>query len=87
MRQGVREALMQADQRDIAGEARAPPPPFVPTTFIGSPDTVVGQVKRCREEMGAAVLHNLAFQNPGAPFSCMRSSCSANRSLPRIREV
>ena len=90
MRQGVREALMQADQRNIAGEARAPNVGGVlPTTFIGSPDTVVGQVKRCREEMGAGVL-DLAFQNPGATDlgDLMHAlELFGKQVLPRIREV
>ena len=90
MRPGVREALFKADMRNIAGEPRAPNVGGVlPTTFIGSPDRVVEQVKRCREEMGAGVL-DLAFQNPGATDlgDLMHSlELFGTKVLPRIREV
>ena len=49
MRPGVRNALMKLDSRSLAG---IPRPAFrdgaLPTTFVGSPDTVVKQVERCR---------------------------------------
>ena len=90
MRQGVREALIKLDRRNIAGEARAPNVGGVlPTTFVGGPDTVVEQVRRCREEMGAGVL-DLAFQNPGAAdlTDLMHSlELFGKQVLPRIREV
>ena len=90
MRPGLREALFKADMRNIAGEPRAPNVGGVlPTTFIGSPDRVVEQVKRCREEMGAGVL-DLAFQNPGATDlgDLMHSlELFGTKVLPRIREV
>jgi alkanesulfonate monooxygenase SsuD/methylene tetrahydromethanopterin reductase-like flavin-dependent oxidoreductase (luciferase family) len=90
MRQGVREALFRLDQRNIAGEKRAPNVGGVlPTTFIGSPDTVVEQVKMCREEMGAGVL-DLAFQNPGATdLGDLMGSLElfGTKVLPRIRDV
>ena len=45
MRAGVRDAVMALDSRNIAGEARAPVVAgALPTTFVGSPDTVVEQV-------------------------------------------
>jgi hypothetical protein len=49
-------------------------PGALPTTFIGSPDTVVEQVRRCREEIGAGVL-DLSLQPPGSgdPDLLMRS--------------
>jgi len=66
MRAGVRDALLKLDSRNVAGEARAPNVGGVlPTSFYGGPDTVVEQIKRCREEVGVGVL-DLAFQNPGA---------------------
>jgi hypothetical protein len=41
----------------VADEARTPNVSGVlPTTLIGSPDTVVDQVKRCREEVGVAII-------------------------------
>ena len=90
MQQGVREALIKLDRRNIAGEARPPNVGGVlPTTFVGGPDTVVEQVRRCREEMGAGVL-DLAFQNPGAAdlTDLMHSlELFGRQVLPRIREV
>jgi alkanesulfonate monooxygenase SsuD/methylene tetrahydromethanopterin reductase-like flavin-dependent oxidoreductase (luciferase family) len=90
MRAGVREALMKLDRRNVAGEARTPPVGgILPTSFHGSPDTVVEQIKRCREEVGVGVL-DLAFQNPGAADTgrLVRSlELFADKVLPRIRAV
>jgi alkanesulfonate monooxygenase SsuD/methylene tetrahydromethanopterin reductase-like flavin-dependent oxidoreductase (luciferase family) len=90
MRAGVRDALLELDKRNVAGEARAPNVGGVlPTSFYGSPDTVVEQIKQCREEVGVGVL-DLAFQNPGAADTgrLMRSlELFADKVLPRIREV
>jgi alkanesulfonate monooxygenase SsuD/methylene tetrahydromethanopterin reductase-like flavin-dependent oxidoreductase (luciferase family) len=89
MRAGVRDALLQLDSRNVAGEARTPNVGGVlPTTFIGSPDTVVAQVKRCREEVGVGVI-DLMFQNPsGDPAALMRTlELFGKKVLPRIREV
>src|SRR5215831_11747609 len=75
MRPGVRDALTKLDARNIAGEARAPiVTGALPTTFIGSPDTVVEQVRRCRDEIGAGVL-DLSLRPPGSggPDALMRS--------------
>jgi alkanesulfonate monooxygenase SsuD/methylene tetrahydromethanopterin reductase-like flavin-dependent oxidoreductase (luciferase family) len=90
MRAGVRDALLKLDSRNVAGEPRTPPVGGVlPTSFYGSPDTVVEQIKRCREEVGVGVL-DLAFQNPGAPDTGrLMSSLElfADKVLPHIREV
>jgi len=90
MRAGVREALMKLDARNIAGQARSPiVTGALPTTFIGSPDTVVEQVRRCREEVGAGVL-DLSLQMPGAsdPDCLMRSlELFGRKVLPRIRDI
>jgi len=77
------------DSRNIAGEARAPVTGALPTTFIGSPDTVVEQVRRCREVVGAGVL-DLSLHPPGsnelAPL--MRAlELFGTKVLPRIREI
>ena len=65
MRDGVAAALLQLDARNIAGEAK---PPNVnralPINFVGGPDTIVAQLNRCREEMGAGVV-DLMFHSPG----------------------
>ena len=90
MRAGVRDAIAKVDARNIAGMAR---PPVVtgalPTTFIGGPDTVVEQVRRCREEVGAGVL-DLSLQPPGSgdPDSLLRALEFFGKTvLPRIREI
>jgi alkanesulfonate monooxygenase SsuD/methylene tetrahydromethanopterin reductase-like flavin-dependent oxidoreductase (luciferase family) len=90
MRAGVREALMKLDARNIAGEARAPlGGGALPTTFIGSPDTVVEQVRRCRDVVGAGVL-DLSLQppGPGDPELLLRSlELFGKKVLPRIRDI
>ncbi|MGH7047260.1 MAG: LLM class flavin-dependent oxidoreductase [Stellaceae bacterium] len=90
MRAGVRDALMQLDQRNVAGQPRAANVGGVlPTSFYGSPDTVVEQIARCRDEVGVGVL-DLAFQNPGASDTGrLRHSLEmfGERVLPRIRNL
>jgi alkanesulfonate monooxygenase SsuD/methylene tetrahydromethanopterin reductase-like flavin-dependent oxidoreductase (luciferase family) len=90
MRAGISDAFMRLDARNIAGEAR---PPIrsgaLPTTFIGSPDTVVEQVRRCRDEVGAGVL-DLSLQPPGwgDPELLMRSlELFGMKVLPRIHDI
>src|SRR5207244_2987985 len=66
MRAGVRDAVATLDARNIAGEKRPTiQAGALPTTFIGSPDTVVEQVRRAREVIGAGVL-DLSLHPPGA---------------------
>jgi alkanesulfonate monooxygenase SsuD/methylene tetrahydromethanopterin reductase-like flavin-dependent oxidoreductase (luciferase family) len=90
MRAGVRDAIMTLDSRNIAGEARAPNVSGVlPTTFIGSPDTVVEQVRRCRAEVGAGVL-DLSLHPPGSSDveALMRAlELFGKKVLPRIRDI
>jgi hypothetical protein len=78
MRAGVRNAIMTLDSRNIAGEARTPNVGgALPTTFVGAPDTVVEQVRRCREVVGAGVSTCPCIPGPGdLARSCARSSCS-----------
>src|SRR5215468_977082 len=66
LRAGVGEALARLDARNIAGEVR--PPGMggaLATNFFGSPDTVIEQIKRCRDEVGAGVV-DLMFQIPAS---------------------
>ena len=89
MRAGVRAAVMTLDSRNIAGEARAPVTGALPTTFVGSPDTVVEQVRRCREVVGAGVL-DLSLHPPGSGDldPLMRAlELFGKKVLPRIREI
>jgi alkanesulfonate monooxygenase SsuD/methylene tetrahydromethanopterin reductase-like flavin-dependent oxidoreductase (luciferase family) len=90
LREPVRDALLELDSRNVAGEARTPNVGGVlPTNFVGGPDTVVEQFKRCRNEAGAGVV-DLLFQIPGAADlkPLMRSlELFGNKVLPRIREL
>ena len=90
MRAGVRDAVMTLDSRNIAGEARAPVVTgALPTTFVGSPDTVVEQVRRCRAVVGAGVL-DLSLHPPGSGDldPLMRAlELFGKKVLPRIREL
>jgi alkanesulfonate monooxygenase SsuD/methylene tetrahydromethanopterin reductase-like flavin-dependent oxidoreductase (luciferase family) len=90
MRAGVRDAMMTLDSRNIAGEARSPVVSGVlPTTFVGGPDTIVDQVKRCRDVVGAGVL-DLSLHPPGSGElePLMRAlDLFGKKVLPRIREL
>jgi alkanesulfonate monooxygenase SsuD/methylene tetrahydromethanopterin reductase-like flavin-dependent oxidoreductase (luciferase family) len=90
MRDTVREAFLALESRNIAGEARPPAVGGVlPTTFIGSPDTVVEQVRRCRETVGCGVI-DLSLHPPGSRDvdALMRAlELFGKKVLPRIREL
>jgi alkanesulfonate monooxygenase SsuD/methylene tetrahydromethanopterin reductase-like flavin-dependent oxidoreductase (luciferase family) len=90
MRAAVRDALLELDQRNVAGEKRTPNVGGVlPTSFYGGPDKIVEQIERCREEVGVGVL-DLLFQNPGAVETgrLMHAlELFAEKVLPRIREL
>jgi alkanesulfonate monooxygenase SsuD/methylene tetrahydromethanopterin reductase-like flavin-dependent oxidoreductase (luciferase family) len=90
MREAVRDAMLTLDSRNIAGAARAAVVSgALPTTFIGSPDTVVEQVRRCRDVVGAGVL-DLSLHPPGSDElePLMRALELFGKSvLPRIREI
>jgi alkanesulfonate monooxygenase SsuD/methylene tetrahydromethanopterin reductase-like flavin-dependent oxidoreductase (luciferase family) len=77
------------ESRNIAGEARGAIMGALPTTFIGSPDTVVEQVRRCREEIGAGVI-DLSLHPPGSADvdPLMRAlDLFGKKVLPRIRDL
>jgi len=86
----VRDALLQLDSRNIAGEARTPNVGgALATNFVGGPDSVAEQIKRCREEVGAGVV-DLMFQIPatGDLTFLMRSlELFGKGVLPHIRDV
>ncbi len=90
LRDGVRDALLQLDRRNVAGEARTPNIGGVlPTNFVGGPDRVIDQIRRCRAESGAGVL-DLMFQIPGAGSlePLLRAlELFGNKVLPHIREI
>ncbi|TMJ56178.1 MAG: hypothetical protein E6G90_06145 [Alphaproteobacteria bacterium] len=82
--------MFQLDSRNIAGEARSPSVGGrLPTNFVGGPDTVVEQIKRCREEVGAGVI-DLMFQIPGSgDLSFLMDSLTlfGKNVLPHIRDI
>jgi alkanesulfonate monooxygenase SsuD/methylene tetrahydromethanopterin reductase-like flavin-dependent oxidoreductase (luciferase family) len=90
LRAGVRDALLRLDSRNVAGEARTPNVGGVlPTNFVGGPDTVVEQIKRCRDEAGVGVI-DMMFQIPGSTdLSSLMESLElfGKKVLPWIREV
>jgi hypothetical protein len=86
----ILDALMKRDSRNPAG---VPRPAFrdgaLPTTFVGSPDTVVKQVERCREEVRAGVIDCL-FQGSDVddPKRVTHGlELFGEEILPRIRDV
>ena len=90
MRPALRDALLEADKRNIAGEVRpASVNRVLPTTFIGGPDTIVDQIARCREVVGAGVI-DISLEPPGSPDidRLMRALDLFGRHvLPRIRDI
>ena len=87
---GVANALMELDTRNIAGESR---PPSVnralPMNFVGGPDTVVEQLRRCREHTGAGII-DLGFNTPGSadPKRLLEAlDLFGRKVLPRIRDI
>jgi len=90
LRPAVRDTLLQLDSRNVAGEARTPNVGgALPTNFVGGPDTVVAQIKRCRDEVGAGVV-DLMFQIPGSSdlsFLMRSLELFGKKVLPRIRDI
>jgi alkanesulfonate monooxygenase SsuD/methylene tetrahydromethanopterin reductase-like flavin-dependent oxidoreductase (luciferase family) len=90
VRESLKAALLDADRRNIAGEAKpANVSTILPTTFIGSPDTIVKQVKQCKEVMGAGVLDLLLLPPGSADLDALMSTLElfGKKVLPRIREI
>jgi alkanesulfonate monooxygenase SsuD/methylene tetrahydromethanopterin reductase-like flavin-dependent oxidoreductase (luciferase family) len=88
MRPGVRDALMRLDSRNIAGVPRpALREGALPTNFAGSPETVVEQVRQCRDLVGAGVIdlsfQGFAFEDPQRPMRSLE--LFGKEVLPRIR--
>jgi alkanesulfonate monooxygenase SsuD/methylene tetrahydromethanopterin reductase-like flavin-dependent oxidoreductase (luciferase family) len=81
--------LVRLDSRNIAGNARTPNVGGrLPTTFVGCPDTVIDQIKRCREEAGVGVL-DLFFQTADAAPEAVidKLTMFGKEVLPRIRHI
>jgi alkanesulfonate monooxygenase SsuD/methylene tetrahydromethanopterin reductase-like flavin-dependent oxidoreductase (luciferase family) len=89
LREPVRDALLQLDARNVAGEARTPNVGGVlPTNFVGGPERIVEQVRRCRAESGAGVI-DLMFQTPGNDPGALTRALEifGEKVLPQIRDV
>jgi len=90
VRESLKEALLDADRRNIAGEKKpANVGGVLPTTFIGGPDTIVKQIKECKEVMGAGVL-DVLLQPPGdGNVDALMSSLElfGKKVLPQIRDI
>jgi alkanesulfonate monooxygenase SsuD/methylene tetrahydromethanopterin reductase-like flavin-dependent oxidoreductase (luciferase family) len=88
--EGVAGALLELDARNIAGEARpASINRALPINFIGGPDTVVDQIRRCCEVTGAGII-DLGFNTPGTtdPAAVLDALDLFGRTvLPRIRDI
>jgi alkanesulfonate monooxygenase SsuD/methylene tetrahydromethanopterin reductase-like flavin-dependent oxidoreductase (luciferase family) len=81
---------LRLDSRNVAGEVRTPNVGgILPTNFVGGPDTVIAQIKRCRNEVGSGVV-DLMFQNPGSgdlEFLTRSLELFGEKVLPRIRDI
>jgi alkanesulfonate monooxygenase SsuD/methylene tetrahydromethanopterin reductase-like flavin-dependent oxidoreductase (luciferase family) len=90
VRAGLRDALIEADRRNIAGERRvANVGGVLPTTFIGGPDSVIAQIRRCREAIGAGVI-DLSLHPPGSgDLGALTEAIDlfGRAVLPHIREI
>jgi alkanesulfonate monooxygenase SsuD/methylene tetrahydromethanopterin reductase-like flavin-dependent oxidoreductase (luciferase family) len=85
----IRDALIQLDSRNVAGEKRtANVGGTLPTSFIGGPATIIDQIKACREEAGVGVL-DLFFQtrDPAPETLTNALSLFGESVLPHIRDV
>jgi alkanesulfonate monooxygenase SsuD/methylene tetrahydromethanopterin reductase-like flavin-dependent oxidoreductase (luciferase family) len=83
------EYLGKLAPRNLAGVQRDTGLGLLPTTFVGGPDAVVEQVRRCREEVGAGVI-DFSFQNPWPDDrdGVLRAlDLFGEKVLPRIRDV
>jgi alkanesulfonate monooxygenase SsuD/methylene tetrahydromethanopterin reductase-like flavin-dependent oxidoreductase (luciferase family) len=67
LKAGVGAALLELDQRNVAGEGRRPANVnrALPINFCGGPDEILAQLKQCREQIGCGVV-DLSFQTPGS---------------------
>jgi len=90
LREGVAGALLELDTRNIAGKATpASINRALPINFVGGPDTVVDQIRRCREATGAGII-DLGFNTPGTtdPTALLEAlDLFARTILPRIRDI
>ena len=63
--QGLRNALIEQDKRNVGGQQRpANVGGVLPISFCGGPDRIIEQIRRAREEIGVGVL-DLSLADPG----------------------
>ena len=87
----VGAALLELDQRNVAGEGRRPANVnrALPINFCGGPNEIVGQLKEARRQIGCGVV-DLSFQTPGseAPEELMEAlELFGKKVLPQIRDI
>lgn len=87
---GVADALLALDTRNVAGEVRpASVNRALPINFVGGPDSVIAQIRQCREQTGAGVI-DLGFQtpessDPGTLLSLL--AMFGKQVLPHIQDI
>ena len=87
----VGAALLELDQRNVAGEGRRPGNVnrVLPINFCGGPDEIVAQLKQAHEQIGCGIV-DLSFQTPGSedPHKLMEAlEMFGKKVLPRIRDI
>jgi alkanesulfonate monooxygenase SsuD/methylene tetrahydromethanopterin reductase-like flavin-dependent oxidoreductase (luciferase family) len=91
LKDAVGAALLELDQRNVAGEGRRPANVnrALPINFCGGPDEIVAQLQEAREKIGCGVV-DLSFQTPGSehPDALMEAlELFGKKVLPHIRDV
>ncbi len=90
VRESLRGALLEADQRNLAGEKRpANVGGVLPTTFLGGPERIVKQIKQAREVVGCGVI-DLSLHPPGSnDIDALMSTIElfGTKVLPHIRDI
>jgi alkanesulfonate monooxygenase SsuD/methylene tetrahydromethanopterin reductase-like flavin-dependent oxidoreductase (luciferase family) len=91
LKDGVAAGLLEADQRNVAGEGRRPANVnrALPINFCGGPDEIVAQLQEAREKIGCGVV-DLSFQTPGSedPDALMEAlELFGKKVLPHIRDL
>ena len=91
LKAGVAAALLELDQRNVAGEGRRPANVnrALPINFCGGPDEIVAQLKVAREQIGCGVV-DLSFHTPGSedPGALTEAlELFGKKVLPHIRDI
>jgi hypothetical protein len=91
LKAGVAAGLLEADQRNVAGEGRRPANVnrALPINFCGGQDEIAAQLQQSREEIGCGVV-DLSFQSPGSedPDELMEAlELFGKKVLPHIRDI